>query len=446
MCDCYTEICNLKIQLSMEKLKSHIYKQLIEKTLDMKLDDRTDHLVNEIVIKRIKHQDEPFKSREQTQQQVYAHSQTNVHSQTHSNTNVQTHSQDDKKKKNREEMIRNVDEKIKSDVKDCFGDFDIDICKVEINNNLETLKDSRNYNQVLTNVRNNRIYYQTELSPEEYIELVKEHIGKLKAVFIEKGFNEKKIQGLYSKFISPLEFRLLKLEGMEKQNIEIEDITKFKLCQKLSANHSKCYKIFDSTSFYNFFLNYSIAFCSVKELIEYIILNPYGFNNIVYIPTQSENIYSFYTLNKIENGNRRHWKMDCRLENLTNELSNGIKNYCIALFREIYNTCFNTNKYIQDYKTKYQILEFDCEQILQNLFLSLDFFKFNNLLKECIKGLCSHTPTTNDKFDLKCDDKEQLQNFKQYTIENNEMIDIVKLLFDDIDDANAKEFYNKFCM
>jgi hypothetical protein len=449
MCDCYKEIQHLQVLLSIEKTKNHIYKQIIEKTLDMKLTDRTDEILNEIVFKKIKK-----KSPEQYNQIIQ-----------HSPIRNQTFSKpvdvDEKKKKiyknvpktleiTEEPSPESIHDNIKikevflsEEIKQIFGEFDIDICKDEIKNSFDSIKDSRNYTQVLTHIKNNRTYLQTVLSPDEYVSLLKEHMSKVRVIFSDKSFNDKKIhQTIFPKFFSALEYRLIKVEGFEKQNIEMEDISKFKISQKISANYPKTFRVFDNSVFYKYFLNYSIALNSVSELFEKYINNPYGFKNIIYLPV-SDDVFSFYTLVKIEN-NKRFWKMDCRLETITNELSETVKNYCIALFRSIYKGCFNTNNFIIEYKSKYQVLEFDCEQILQNLFLCIHFFKINDILKNIVKDICTYSATSNDKFDLYSDDKEQLQNFKHHSIEQSDFLDIVKQLFDNIEDSTAKEFYSKY--
>lgn len=397
MCDCFKEIEELKTALIIEGLKCKIYKQILERKLDMKLDDRTEDIIQQTVVKKIKERSPDIKKK------------------------VKSNFKPEPKT-----FLFLNDEVLK-----CFGEFNIETIKDEIQANFERLKDTRNYSHVLNSIKTNRAYMQTELDPREYALITQDHISRMKTIFLEKGFNDKKIQGFLPKFLSPLEYRLTQSSGFEKQTIEFEDISKFKLCQKISADYPKEYVPFDNFGFNQYFLTYCVSFSSIKELLEMYIENPYGFKNIIYLPDQE---YTFYTLNKIEN-NKRFWKMDCRLEHITLELMDNIKNYCITLFRTIYKSCFNTNNYIPDYKTKYQILEFDCEQILQNVFLCANFKKFNKMIMETVKTLCTYSPVSCDKFDLSSDDNEPIQH-------DEEKMDVIKLLFDNVVDNKIIDFFN----
>ena len=46
-----------------------------------------------------------------------------------------------------------------------------------------------------------------------------------------------------------------------------------------------------------------------------------------------------------------------------------------------------------------------------------------------------------DKFDFIQDDKEQLCNFRQYRMEDDEIVKLIQELFDNIDSGKALEFY-----
>jgi hypothetical protein len=133
--------------------------------------------------------------------------------------------------------------------------------------------------------------------------------------------------------------------------------------------------------------------------------------------------------------------MDCRLEHLVDELILGIRQFVITNFRKIYKICVGHNEYVEDYKTKSEILEFDCEQLLKNLFLSTNNLRFNEKVRTAVRNTSTHVATNNDKFDFIQDDKEQLSNFRQYRMEDNEIVKLIQELFDNIDSGNALEFY-----
>ena len=68
--------------------------------------------------------------------------------------------------------------------------------------------------------------------------------------------------------------------------------------------------------------------------------------------------------------------MDCRLEYFTNNFIAQILPYLITKFRQIYNDVFHDNCYRENYKMQSQILECDCEQLLQNIIFLTDTKKF----------------------------------------------------------------------
>jgi hypothetical protein len=264
------------------------------------------------------------------------------------------------------------------------------------------------------------------------LKVLNDHTTRLKTTFADKGFNEKKIQSLYPKFFNALDYRLLRLEGFHKQTLEAEDVSRFKASQKYSVPHSKIYRVFDKENLFNYLLNYGLAFSSIEQLLNSFFENPSGNNNLIFVPLNDE-CYSFYTLHKTD-GTKRIWKMDCRLENLTLELAEVVKNYCITLFRELYKTCFDTNHYIVDYTKKFSVAEFECEQLLATIFVCVNFERFNQILRNIVQKKCTYNCTSNDKLDLKTEDKEQIENFKSYRLSNEDVRNLVLQIFDSIED------------
>ena len=90
---------------------------------------------------------------------------------------------------------------------------------------------------------------------------------------------------------------------------------------------------------------------------------------------------------------------------------------------------------------KFQVLEYDCMQLLKNIYLCQDFVKLNDVLRRCVKEYCTKQPTVSDRFDLYTDDKEKLAQMKEFKLSNEDIISIGKTLFDDIDDTSCLDFY-----
>ena len=278
----------------------------------------------------------------------------------------------------------------------------------------------------------------------EYTNMINEHILLFKTIFIEKALPERKIIGLLTKFLTPIEFHLTQSEGFEKQHIDIDDIEKLKVWIKLSVNYPKTFRCFEHSHFHTFFINYNLAFFDIKYIFEVYLSNPYGFKNIIYVHQDSGEDalgFSYYVLDRVD-GQKRFWKMICRLETIADELNSGIRNYVIPMFRKIYKICIGHNNYVDDYRTRSNVLEFDCEQLLQNLFLSLEEIRFNQLFRQVVKTTSSYIATNNDKFDFIQDDKEQVINFKNYKTTDEEICSVVQQLFDsDMEHSKAMDFY-----
>ena len=58
--------------------------------------------------------------------------------------------------------------------------------------------------------------------------------------------------------------------------------------------------------------------------------NIYGFCNIIYLPFDN-NDFAFYYLESITK-NKRRWKMDCKLDDISTEVWEKTLNYCIYIF------------------------------------------------------------------------------------------------------------------
>uniref|UniRef100_A0A6C0KTW4 Uncharacterized protein n=1 Tax=viral metagenome TaxID=1070528 RepID=A0A6C0KTW4_9ZZZZ len=420
-CECYKEIGRLQIKLNMEKLKCKIYKQILEKQLNVQLEDGVEDMINEIVSRfstpqNIKHQTKVTVVQPEQYREVVP-----------------------LKKKD-----TSVDITLSDEVNAIFGEFEKDKLETIISELFEALKDSRNYNHILTDIRINRSFYQCMLSPNAYFEMLQEHLTKIKDIFSKKNFTDKKIiSTVYPKFFSSLEYRLLLLDGYHKQVLEVDDISKFKLCQKLGIKHNQTYIAFDKSDLVQYLLNYTLSFSSLSELIRNFINNPYNCSNIIYLKTSGDEGYAFYTLLKTEK-NKRFWKMDCRLENLTIDLAEYITEYCINLFRTFYKAAMDTNVYIPEYQTRCCITEYECEELFQNIIIATDFFKLNSVLRNEVKNYCLFTSDSNDKFDLKNEDKEQVENFKKYKLTDEIIHETLNRMFDSLDDEHIRFLSMKF--
>ena len=135
--------------------------------------------------------------------------------------------------------------------------------------------------------------------------------------------------------------------------------------------------------------------------------------------------------------------MDCRLEDFSNTFIDNILPYLINLFRKLYFDVFRDNEYRKDYKSKNILTECDCEQLLENIYKLANQKDFCNFLRNLVKNKATYFPTENDKCNLLGDDNMQKKRFASNKETSDNIINIIKRLFDGISSEDAVDFYRK---
>ena len=349
--------------------------------------------------------------------------------------------------KNCLDLVNEPNEEIKNKKLKEIDDFNKNITSFNIeesnkifNDCFDQIKQNRYYTKSLDLIKKTKNEIITRISYSEYINILKNHIKILEKIFVEKEYAEKKIISIISKSMTSLDMRLVFYPNYINTELETEEIEKLKIC--LSISSISYYEPFNSKNYYNNFLNYGCVIFTLKENIEKYLFNIYNFNNVVYIPLKQSNDkdpYSFYILENIVK-DKRYWKMDCRLEEFSNSFIINIRPYLIELFRKIYYDVFHDNIFRTDYKTKNSITEFDCEQLIQNIFKLAIPKDFCNFLRNIVKEKASYIPSENDKFNIHGDDLIQKKRFANKK-ETTDISDIIKLLFDGITSEEAIDFY-----
>lgn len=320
-------------------------------------------------------------------------------------------------------------------IKDCDSIFE------NCFENLKTVKRCKNYLDILRKTRNKLI---NRMDHKNYCKLLNSHVNILNNIFKDKEYIDKKIIDNISKSLNSIDTRYLYYYDYTNIKLEIEDIQKFEESLKFFNDNNDNHVIFDSYYFFEKFNNYGLAIFSIKKLIETFISNKYQIYNIIYVPIKksSENDpYSFYILEDIKS-KKRYWKMDCRLEELTVNFTNTVIYYLTYIFKKIYNDVFNDNLYRKDYKSYNSITQYDCEQLLKNIYMISNQKKFSLLLRSVIKENCTYFPTDNDRFNIYTDDLVQKKRFS----EDKEPIDsviFIKNLFEDISHEDAVDLYRE---
>jgi len=325
-----------------------------------------------------------------------------------------------------------------------------DVSRKDVSDILDKLFDqiatNRTYTTALISIQKERRKLLGKLDLTEYKNLLISHIKRLDDIFTEKKYHRSKIEKTISKSMTPLDLRLTHYEGYTNVIIDPDEVYKFGLALDVIIDHKKQFIQYNRNTFFENIKNYGLALFDLHDCIERCLINRYGFHNLVYLPKETDkkasDPYSFYTLEKISSG-KRCWKMECRLDDFTHDFIDNILPYCIALFRRIYKDIFSDNVYRDDYISKSQIAEYDCEQLLQNIITLSKPMKLCKMVQTIIIKKCAFSATESDKFNLHGDDKMQQKKFNTSLDSENDIIKTIKSLFDGIYTEQAEAIINK---
>lgn len=477
---------NILLELKIEKVKNQIYRNIIEQNLSIKIDDIVKEEPDGIHVYNIKTGEIPIINHpEQTQirrpeqinkkarpierptpverptikkarpvertveKPIVAEQQTLLQEE-----DIITTTQSKKTSYKSVSGLNLIPEKTEEEITvliqeiDSETSFDISILETaqkNISDHFTSLITNRNYTKSLATVKETRNNLLPYVSLPEYINLLNGHIETLNNILNNKKYTKSKITEIISICLSALDMRLLSYEKYTVANLDTDDIHRFDRCLCRTITFLPEYSVFDKTTFFQNFYNYSSVIFPMKKNIERYLFNKYSFHNVIYVPlekSQPEDPYSFYFLreiNKDRNKIKRCWNLDCRLEDLSNEFIYNIKPYLINLFRKLYHDVFRDNEYREDYNSKSSLTEYDMEQLLQNIFYLNKPKEFCLNFRDIVKTNASHTPTENDKFNLYSDDaiqKRRLNNRKE-----EECKDVAFDLFDDMTQDKVDKFY-----
>lgn len=309
----------------------------------------------------------------------------------------------------------------------------------------DKLKRGRVYTNELRVIKETRCKLFGSITLKDYIKLLHEHVDILTRIFQDKNYNEKKIGTTIFSSLNAVDARLLLYGNYTSLSLQNDEVRKFLRCIKISNESPRQLIPFNFTIFINSIINYSVAVIGLKDLIEKTMINRYGFFNIIYLPikqSSDEDPYSFYVLDKI-NKEKRYWNMDCRLEALRVNISDALCPYLVDTFRKIYYEIFHDNEYRVNYNIKVSnIIESDCEQLLMSILLLTHHKKFGDLLRTIIKNKATYMEVSDkDKFNLHADDIIMKKRMSVYKDFSDDMVDVLKSMFDKITSEQAITLY-----
>jgi hypothetical protein len=464
-----------KTQLSVERVKNKIYRNLIEQNTKIQIDnivtEKEDgiHIYNGksvipiYIHELMKGEKEVVIVDENTDKKI---EESNISQ----STQIVSAKKQQKRSRNRDNSVENTDTRKQSyrSIKTCmnlipecslndrlikidlidsinkkksdeFGN--LEEAKIFFNETFDTLKQSRIYTKILNDLAKKRMNIFGRMSLSNYQNLLCDQIRTIEDIFCEKNYTDKKSINIISKGLSALESRMIYYGNYTQTHLEIDEIQKLDTVLDLEKQFPKEYVPYDSIKFFNCFYNYGLVLFPFKKNLERYMFNRYELFNVIYLPlpkNTEDDPYSFYILDRVSK-EKRYWKMDCRLEDVSSALIANVLPYMISMFKKLYRDVFGDNDFRSDFKNKCQLTECDCEQLLQNIILLGQPKEFCNILRSIVKKKASYTPTENDKFNLYGDDALQRKRF--HDKEDVDLVDIIKQLFDDISSAQSVDFY-----
>ena len=336
--------------------------------------------------------------------------------------------------------ISNVKQQVSESIS-ATSDIDNDITKCETY--ISQLKKDRRYNKILRQLCKQRSKLVKYLSLREYIKVVEDQTSDVEKILKDKQQSDKKVEINTLNSLSPLDARLLQYHSYTDTQLDTNCRESFEILLKRGINFPKTFVPFSIGRVVHCITNYSVAVFTIEKLLLWSLINIHGFWNIIYLPlpkSTKEDPYSFYILRTTKK-NKRYWNMTCRLEDLIADIINSIRPHLIATFRKLYRDIFQDNNFRSNYTEFATFVTEDCQQLLQNIITLSRPRWFGKKIRFLIVEKCTYQNTNNDSFSLTGDDPLQRRRYK--SAEKIEIVDIIRMLFDDITDSQAVDFYRE---
>jgi hypothetical protein len=355
----------------------------------------------------------------------------------------------DEKPQEQEEKLKKVEEQMDEIVQE--NKFDVPV--KETLNKIEEMFNEISTNRVIKKnllaIKDYRVKLLGRLNLPDYVKLVSTHIKRLENIFSKKkSHDHKKTVPYISSSLSSLEQRLVFYGQYYNTSLDTDDIQRFKIALQVNMDHPTRYVPFLFSELSIKLHNYSVAICSISEILTRVLVNPTNtFNNVVYLSVEKstkEDPYSFYILESIGSDGKRCWKLECRLDEFSKSVTQDLKTYCINLFRKIYFSIFDDNLYREDYTEKAQIAGQDCIQLLENIIFLSKQKSFCNTVRNLIVKNCTIQPSKLDKFNFTADDKVIKRSFAQENDDPADIQDSIKRIFDNIDKEDIDKVVSNF--
>ena len=286
---------------------------------------------------------------------------------------------------------------IQNHLKECLIKDDKRSISIKLDHYINQISSCKKYTKLLQNLQYTRREYLNYVSLNEYTQFILIHLKKIKSEFDKR--DNTKIPRFYSKVLSPFELRLIKYK---KISVEID-----------TEERDFLKNIIQKNPLYIYLNSYCIALFSIKELKRCFLLKLGKFNNKHYYrPNIKKNV----------------WIFDEKLTYFSLLFIEEFITYCTSLYRDLYKRVFGNNKFENNMDIHSPLIEYDCNQLLFNLFMVSNYELFQNFLLDL--ELSSINDTAIFKDSLKSKKKIKLKSCKEN----------IGLLYDNIEDNKLEEF------
>ena len=283
------------------------------------------------------------------------------------------------------------------------------------------------------------------LNLKDYVSLLSFHVSKLNVIFeTDKLYTKNKTKQLILKSMTALEARLISYDNFISTHLEIDELIFLKNILAFQNNYKTSVYDFNTDIAENL-LNYSVCVLDLKVFLKYVLFNRHNIIFLLNSKVKQDHVdnFAFYILKKVMHDGKFFWEMDCRLEQLTLNITDIVLPYLIEKFKGIYNNSFNDNMFRPTFNKENQILECDGAQIIKNIFLLTNPFLFCEMIRTLVVENAPYKSSTKvDKIVIFSDDNLSLN----WTRENNldkvrqRQIEITKMLFTSISDDEIDLF------
>ena len=308
----------------------------------------------------------------------------------------------------------------------------------------------------------NLLYKITELriqllpcmTKDDYIVMVKAQIDMFQHIFEKKGLQPKE----YEKAITL--YGLSQWESMRIQYKDYEQTPVFNGESKylnahyyLQKYYPKKYVIFNVEQiFYDISCDLISCVSTPEAFLEYVLVNRYGFDNIVYLPRSDlpvvdevsygdKTVYSFYTLQKIADCGTRLWTLDRRLDNVIEYLSTNICSQLVYEFKKHYANIMysNSHRYSDNWKrNSYNMINY-MKKLLEYIMIFCQPKVFRMIIHNIILEKGVYKPSVKDRFHGSNDSEESLANIEEDESDSYFLQDTLEKIWRDIELSEVRK-------